>query len=52
MMAGYDPIAQAESGMMWMTGEADGSATPHGRFLRRYVHRHVCDPGDARRSKG
>ncbi|MBT6312938.1 MAG: CoA transferase [Alphaproteobacteria bacterium] len=24
MMAGYDPIAQAESGMMWMTGEADG----------------------------
>lgn len=24
MVAGYDPIAQAESGMMWMTGEADG----------------------------
>lgn len=24
LMAGYDPIAQAESGMMWMTGEADG----------------------------
>lgn len=24
MMAGYDPIAQAESGMMWMTGEAEG----------------------------
>ena len=24
LVAGYDPIAQAESGMMWMTGEADG----------------------------
>lgn len=24
MVAGYDPIAQAESGMMWMTGEPDG----------------------------
>lgn len=24
MVAGYDPIAQAESGMMWMTGEGDG----------------------------
>lgn len=23
-VAGYDPIAQAESGMMWMTGEGDG----------------------------
>ncbi len=24
LVVGYDPIAQAESGMMWMTGEADG----------------------------
>ncbi len=24
LVAGYDPIAQAESGMMWMTGEPDG----------------------------
>lgn len=24
LVAGYDPIAQAESGMMWMTGEAEG----------------------------
>lgn len=24
LVAGYDPVAQAESGMMWMTGEADG----------------------------
>ncbi len=24
MVAGYDPIAQAESGMMWMNGEPDG----------------------------
>jgi len=24
MVAGYDPVAQAESGMMWMTGEPDG----------------------------
>ena len=25
LVAGYDPVAQAESGMMWMTGEADGA---------------------------
>ncbi len=25
LVAGYDPVAQAESGMMWMTGEADGN---------------------------
>jgi len=24
LVAGYDPIAQSESGMMWMNGEADG----------------------------
>lgn len=24
LVAGYDPVAQAESGMMWMTGQADG----------------------------
>lgn len=24
MVAGYDPIAQAESGMMWMNGDSDG----------------------------
>jgi crotonobetainyl-CoA:carnitine CoA-transferase CaiB-like acyl-CoA transferase len=24
LVAGYDPVAQAESGMMWMTGEANG----------------------------
>jgi crotonobetainyl-CoA:carnitine CoA-transferase CaiB-like acyl-CoA transferase len=24
LVAGYDPVAQAESGMMWMTGEGDG----------------------------
>ena len=24
LVAGYDPVAQAESGMMWMTGEAEG----------------------------
>ncbi|MGY9056442.1 MAG: CaiB/BaiF CoA transferase family protein [Alphaproteobacteria bacterium] len=24
LVAGYDPVAQAESGMMWMSGEGDG----------------------------
>ena len=30
---GYDPVSQAESGLMWMTGEADGPPTRTGSSL-------------------
>jgi crotonobetainyl-CoA:carnitine CoA-transferase CaiB-like acyl-CoA transferase len=38
LVAGYDPVAQAESGMMWMSGEGDGdplrTGTPTPIYLR------------------